>query len=149
MFLCQIMDYSLTLCFASFNLKRRKFKQERREKEQLQQSMSRQSSMCCDKRSSKWLRKYVTTIFLMSQHKGLNLEEELCRDKIQRVTTEHEKNVTSQLRQREIILRQGFFCWMSKLEGTCRDIKAPVTTLETGRKQRLCHDKVSYVAIRN
>ena len=38
------MDYSPTLCFASFNSKRRKFQQERREKEQFQQSMSRQTS---------------------------------------------------------------------------------------------------------
>ena len=42
------MDYSLTLCFAGFNLKRRKFEQEIREKEQLQKSMSRQSSVCRD-----------------------------------------------------------------------------------------------------
>ena len=98
------MDYSPTLCFASFNSKRRKCQQEKREKEQLQQSMSRQSSVCREKRPSKWLRKSVTTIFLLSQHKGLNIEEELCRDKRQRVATEHGKNVTSQLRQREIML---------------------------------------------
>ena len=34
-----------------------------------------------------------------------------------------EKKVTSQLRQREIMLRQGFLCWMSKPGGTCRDRK--------------------------
>ena len=123
------MNYSPTLCFTSFNLKRRKIEQERREKEKLRKSMSLQSSMCRDKRSSKWLRKSVTTIFLLSQHKGLNIEE-LCRDKRQCVTTELEKNVTSQLRKREIMLRQGFSCWMSKPGGTCRDIKAPVGTLE-------------------
>ena len=89
------------------------------------------------------------TIFLLLQHKGVNIEEELCRHKIQRVVTKHEKNVTSQLRQREIMLRQGFLCWMSKLGGTCRDIKASVTTLEKRRKQRFCRDKVSYVATRN
>ena len=101
------MDYSPTWCFTGFNSKKRKFQQERREKEQLQQSMSRQSSVCRDKRPSKWLRKSVSTIFLMSQHKGHNIEEELCRDKRQRVTTDHGKNLTSQLRQREIMLRQG------------------------------------------
>ena len=100
------MHYSPTLCFAGFNSIRRKFQQERREKEQLQQSMSRQSSVCRDKRPSKWLRKSVMTISLMSQHKGLNIEEELCRDKRKRVATEHGKNVTSQLRQRKIMLRQ-------------------------------------------
>ena len=61
--------------------------------------------------------------------------------------TKHEKNVTSEMRQRKLMLRQGFLCWMSKPGGTCRDIKAPVATLETGRKQRfyrngiLCCDK--------
>ena len=47
------------------------------------------------------------TIILLSQHKGLNIEEELCRDKRQHVATEHGKSVTSQLRQREIMLQQG------------------------------------------
>ena len=102
------MDYSPTLCFAGFNSKRRKFQQERREKEQLQQSLLRKSPVCCNKRPSKWLRKSVTTIFPLSQHKGLNIEDELCRDKRQRVVIEHGKNVTSQLRQRKIMLRQGF-----------------------------------------
>ena len=101
------MDYSPTLCFAGFNSKERKIQQERREKEQLQQSMSRQSFVCRDKRPSEWLRKNVTTVILLLQHKGLSIEEELCRDKRQYVTTEHEKNVTNQLRQRKIMLRQG------------------------------------------
>ena len=57
--------------------------------------------MCRDKPPSEWLRKNVMTIFFMSQHKGLSLEEALCRNKRQCVTTEHEKNVTSQQRQRE------------------------------------------------
>ena len=35
--------------------------------------MSRQTS-------KKWLRKFVTTIFLLSQHKGLDIEKELCHD---------------------------------------------------------------------
>ena len=86
--------------------------------------------MCRDKRSSKWLKKFVTTIFLLSQHKGLNIKEELCHDKRQRVAIEHEKNVISQLRQREIMLRQGFLCWMSKPGGPCHDIKAYVATIE-------------------
>ena len=32
------------------------------------------------------------------------IEEDLCRDKRQRVATEHEKNVTNQLRQRKKML---------------------------------------------
>ena len=46
------------------------------------------------------------TVFLLSQHKGLIIEEELCHDKRQCVATEHEKNVTSQPRQKEMMLRQ-------------------------------------------
>ena len=34
---------------------------------------------------------------------------------------------------------------MSKPRGTCRKIKDSVATLETGRKQRFCCNKVSYV----
>ena len=92
------MDYLPTLCFEDFNSKRRKFQQEIREKEQLQHSILRQSFVCRDKRPRKWLGKYVMTIFLLSQHKGLNIEEELCRNKRQRVVKEHGKFVTSQLR---------------------------------------------------
>ena len=54
--------------------------------------------------------------------------------------TEHEKNVTNELRKREMMLRQGFLCWMSKPGGTCHDIKAPVATLTSGREQNLCRD---------
>ena len=61
------------------------------------------------------------TIFLLSQQKGLSIEEELCRDKRQRVAIEHEKNVTSQLRQREIMLRQG-------LSTGCQYKEEPVAT---------------------
>ena len=85
-------------------------------------------------------------IFLLSQHNGLNIEEDLCCDKRQCGATEHGKNVTSQLRQRKIMLRQGL--WMSTPGRTCRSKKAPVATLETRRKQKLCRDKASYVAIR-
>ena len=81
------MDYSPIVCFAGFNSKRRKIQQERREKEQFQQSMSQQRFMCRDKCPSEMLRKNVTTVFLLSQHKGLSIEEELCRDKRQHVTT--------------------------------------------------------------
>ena len=74
------MDYSPTLYFVGFNSKRRKIQQERRKKEQLQQLMSRQSFVCRDKRPSEWLRKNVTIVFLLLQHKGLSIEKELCCD---------------------------------------------------------------------
>ena len=78
----------------------------------------------------------------MSQHKGLNIEEELCGDKRQRVATKHGKNVTSQLRQRKIILRQS-------LSTGCQHQEEHVATLKTRRDQKFCRDKLSYVAIRN
>ena len=77
--------------------------------------------MCHDKRPSKWLRNSFTTIFLLSQHKGLNIEDELCCNKRQRVATEHGKNVTNQLRQKEIMLRQG-------LSTGCQHQEEPVVT---------------------
>ena len=82
------------------------------------------------------------TIFLLSQYKGLNIEEELCHDKRQRVATEHGKNVTSQLRQREIMLRHG-------LSAGCQHQEQLVTTIKTGRKHKFYRNKVSYVATRN
>ena len=42
--------------------------------------------------------------------RAMSQQKTTCRDKTQCVATEHEKNVTSQLRQREIMLRQGFLC---------------------------------------
>ena len=135
------MNYSPTLCFVGFNSKRRKIQQERREKEQLQHFMSQQSFVCHNKLPSEWLRKNVTTIFLLSQHKELSIKEELCRDKRQRVMTEHEKNVTNQLRQRKIMLRQGFLCWMSKPGGTCRDPRNRKKAEILSRQGILCRDK--------
>ena len=102
--------------------------------------MSQQSFVCHDK-PSEWLRKNVTTIFLLSQHKGLSIEEELCHDKRQRVVIEHEKNVTNQLRQKKIMLRQGFLCWMSKLEGTCRDTRNRKKAEILSRQGILCRNK--------
>ena len=63
------MDYLQTLCFAGINSKRRDFQQEIREKQQLQQSLSQQSSLGRDKRLKKWLENFMETIFYVSQHK--------------------------------------------------------------------------------
>ena len=82
------MNYSPTLCFASFNSKRGNFSKKEEKK-------CNYSSLCCDKHLSKWVRKSVMTIFPLLQHKRLNIEEELCHDKIFPIATEHGKNVTS------------------------------------------------------
>ena len=69
----------------------------------------------------------------MPQHKGLYIEEELCRDKRQRVTTEHGKNVKSaEIKRDNVAIR--FVNWMLTSGRTCRDIKAYVATLKMGRK---------------
>ena len=42
-----------------------------------------------------------------------------------------------------------FVSLISTLRRTYGDIKAPVSTMETRRKQKLCRDKISYVVTRN
>ena len=75
------MDYSLTLCFAGFNSKMRKIQKERREKEQLQQSMSRQTSKrmakekCHDSISS------VTTQRIEYRRRAMSQQKTVCRDR--------------------------------------------------------------------
>ena len=73
------MEYLQTLCFAGVNSKIRYFQQERKEKHKLQQSLSRQSSVCCDKRLRKWLENCVVTIFCVAKQ-DLKLADELCRN---------------------------------------------------------------------
>ena len=65
-----------------------------------------------------------------------------CRDK-----TWEECNKSAEIKKVNIATR--FVSWMSTPGSTCRDIKALVVTLETGRKQKFYRDKVSYVATRN
>ena len=61
--------------------------------------------------------------------------------------TEEECNKSVETRKVNVVTR--FFSWMLAPRRTCRDIKAPIMTQETGRKQKFCHDEVSYVATRN
>ena len=65
------MEYLPNLCFAGFNSKRRKIQQERREKQQLQQCMSRLKFVCRDNLLSNYQRNHVATTFLVSQHHNL------------------------------------------------------------------------------
>ena len=71
--------------------------------------------------SKQMAKEICQTLFPLSQHKGLNREEKLCRDKRQHVVTEHGKNVTSQLRQRKLMLRQG-------LSPGCQHQEEPIAT---------------------
>ena len=59
------------LCFAGVNSKMRDFQQERREKEQLQQSMLRLKFVCRDKLLSNYQRNSVTITFPVLQHHNL------------------------------------------------------------------------------
>ena len=72
----------------------------------------------------------------------MSRQKTTCRDR-----TWEECNKSAKTKKVNVATR--FVNWMSTTGRTCQDIKAPVTTLETGRKHKFCRDKVSYVAIRN
>ena len=74
----------------------------------------------------------------MSRQTSKLIAKKLCLDKRQRVTTENEKNLTIQLRQRKFMLRQGFSVG-------CQHQEKFITTNETGRRHKLCRDKGSSV----
>ena len=63
------MDYSPTLCFAGFYLKRRKFKQERREKKEI-------------------VAVYVATDFCVSRQTFKQMAKEICHDNISSIATQ-------------------------------------------------------------
>ena len=65
-----------------------------------------------------------------------------CRDR-----TWEECNKSTETKKYNVATR--FVSWMSTPGRTCRDIKAHVVTLETGRKHKFYCDKVSYVVTRN
>ena len=71
----------------------------------------------------------------------MSRQKTACRDR-----TWEECNKSTETKKVNVATR--FVSWMSTSGKTCRDIKALVETLETGRKQKFCH-KVSYVATRN
>ena len=73
----------------------------------------------------------------MLRQTSKRMAKEKCHDSIYSVATqrtEYRRRAISQHKIGEIMLRQGFLCWMSKPGGTCNDIKAPVATLETNRR---------------
>ena len=113
-----------------------------REKEQLQKSRSRQTSkqmakeICHDTISS------VATQGTEYRRTTMLRQKIACCDR-----SGEECNQSIETKKVNVVTR--FVNWMSTLRKTCRDIKAPVTTLETRRKHKFCHDEVSYVALRN
>ena len=111
----------------------------------------------------------------MSRQTSKQMTKEICHDNISSIATQGtEYRRIAMLRQRIAMLRQKIAChdrtceecnkssetkkvnvatrfvsWMSTPRRTCRYIKAHVATLETRRKQKFCHDEVSYVVTRN
>ena len=74
--------------------------------------------------------------------RGTMLRQKIaCRDR-----TWEECNKSFEIKKDDVATR--FVSWMSTLGRAYRDIKAPVATLETGRKHKFYHDKVSYVTTR-
>ena len=72
----------------------------------------------------------------------MSQQKTACRDR-----TWEECNKSVEIKKDNVATR--FVNWMSTPGKTYHDIKAPVTTLETGRKQKIYRDKVSCVATRN
>ena len=104
----------------------------------------------------------------MSRRTSKKMAKEICHDNISFVATqmtEYRRRVMSRQKiacldrtweecnklaeTKKVNVTTRFVSWMSTPRRTCRDIKAPVTTLETGRKQKFYRDKVSYVTTRN
>ena len=81
----------------------------------------------------------------MSRKTSKLLAKELCSDKRQCVATENGNNLTIQPRQRKFMLRQGFSVGCQHKEEFFCYKEAPVSTHETGRKQKFCCDKGSSV----
>ena len=79
------MEYLKTLCFAEVNSKRRDFQQERREKQELQQPLSRQSSVCRDKTSKQMARELCRNNIFCVATQDLKMVDELCCNKRQHV----------------------------------------------------------------
>ena len=84
----------------------------------------------------------------MLQHKGLDIEEKLCRNKRQRIAIKMEE-CNKSAKTKKVNVATRFISWMSTPGRICYNIEAHVTTKEAGRKHKLCSDKVSSVATRN
>ena len=132
------MDYSPTLCFIGFNSKMR-----------ISARKKRKIAIAAVS---------VATEFCVSQQTSKQMAKEISHDNISSVTTkrtEYRRGAMSRQKTacrdksagtKKVNVATRFVSWMSTLGKTCLNIKAPVATLETGRKQKFCCDKVSYVA---
>ena len=104
----------------------------------------------------------------MSRQTSKKMAKEICHDNISSAATQRTKYRRGDMSRQKTACRDRtweecnksietkkdnvatrFVNWMSTSGRTCRNIKALVATLKTGRKHKLCRDKVSYFATRN
>ena len=104
----------------------------------------------------------------MSRQTSKKIDNEICHDNISYVAThriEYKRGSMSRqkttcldkkweecnksAKTKKVNVATRFFHSMSTLGRICRDIKAHVATKETERKQKICRDEVSSIAIRN
>ena len=85
---------------------------------------------------------YIATQRTKYRSGDMSRQKTTCRNR-----TWEECSKSTETKRDNVAIR--FVSWISTLGRTCRDIKAPIPTLKTRRKQKLCRDKVSYVATRN
>ena len=81
----------------------------------------------------------------MSRQTSKLIAKQLCRGKRQCVTTENGKNLIKIAEIKKVYVATRFFSKMSTLGRISCDKEALVATNETGRKQKLCHDKASSI----
>ena len=103
--------------------------------------MSRQSSVCCDKHPSKWLRKIchdnnssIATQRTEYRRGAMSQQKTTCRNR-----TWEECNKSAEKKKDNVATR--FVSWKSTSGRTCRDIKAPIATLKTGREHKFYRNK--------
>ena len=88
---------------------------------------------------------YVATEFCVLRQTSKLIARELYRDKRQCVAIENGKNLTKMVETKKVYVATRFFSRMSTPGRICRDKEAPVATNETGKRQKLCCDKGSFV----
>ena len=85
---------------------------------------------------------FVATQRTEYRRRAMSRQRIACRDRIW-----EECNKSTETKKVDVATR--FVNWMSTPRRTCLDIKAPIATLETGRKQKFCRDKVFCFVTRN
>ena len=104
--------------------------------------MSRQTSKQMAKEICHDNISFVVTQRTEYRRGAMSRQKTACRDR-----TWEECNKPTETKKDNIATR--FVSWISTPGRTYRNIKAPISTMETRRKLKLCRDKISYVVTRN